>query len=88
MNSSMHGKDILTNNGVTNITHIGFWILIENTEYFVPFDHYPCFKNATIHQITDFRIISPDQLYWESLDCDIELKALKDPQNYPLQFQK
>jgi len=88
MTLSKHGIDILINNCVTNITNIGFWVLIEKTEYFIPFNHYPCFKNATVEQISNFRLLSPEQLYWESLDCDIELKALVEPKNYPLEFSK
>lgn len=88
MNSYSHGNDTLTNNGVTNITSIGFWVLVNNVEYFVPFSLYPCFMSATVKQIMDVKILSPDQLYWESIDCDIELNALRTPENYPLQFSK
>ncbi|MFP4289564.1 MAG: DUF2442 domain-containing protein [Bacteroidota bacterium] len=88
MNSSKHGKDILINNTVTNITNIGFWVLVNNKEYFIAFEHYPCFRGATIEQITSFKMLSPDQLHWQSLDCDIELKALREPDNYPLSFKK
>ncbi len=87
MTSFNHGKDILTSNYVTNITSIGFWILIDQTEYFIPFKEYPLFRQATIEQINAVKMLSPDQLYWESLDIDIELKALKEPHNYPLKFK-
>jgi len=84
----LNGKDTLINNGVTNITNIGFWILVNEIEYFVPFNEYPCFRKATVSQIEDFKVLSPNQIYWETLDCDIELEALKNPQNYPLKFVK
>lgn len=88
MTLSGHGNDTLTNSCVTNITSIGFWVLVNNVEYFVPFSLYPWFRGATIEQIMDVKVLSPDQLYWESIDCDIELKALKTPENYPLQFSE
>jgi len=86
MSSSEHGSTTLINNGITNITNIGFWVLVNRKEYFVPFEHYPCFRKATIEQIADFKISLPGQLYWESLDCDIELDALSNPEAFPLHF--
>jgi hypothetical protein len=86
MTLSKHGKGIFINDCITNITNVGCWMLIDQVEYFIPFNEYPVFRQATIEQIHDFKKLSPDQVYWESLDCDIELKALKEPQNYPLQF--
>ncbi len=88
MSSSVHGSNTLINDGVTNITSIGFWILINKKEYFIPFKHYPLFKKASIEQIADFKLLSPKQLHWESLDCDIELDALSEPHAYPLHFSK
>jgi hypothetical protein len=81
-----HGKDISTNDRVTNITRVGFWILIDQIEYFIPFNKYPVFRQATIEQINNIALLTPDQVYWKSLDCDIELKALQEPLNYPLKF--
>jgi hypothetical protein len=88
MSSSTHGSDTLISDGVTNITNIGFWILIDRKEYFVPFDYYPHFRKASIDQIADFKLLSPKQLHWESLDCDIELDALSDPKVFPLHFSE
>jgi len=61
--------------------------LIDNNEYFVPFTDYPFFRKATIEQIIDFEMLSPHQLYWKSLDCDIELMALANPQQFPLLYK-
>ncbi|MDP4266956.1 MAG: DUF2442 domain-containing protein [Bacteroidota bacterium] len=82
----MNGTDISACN-VTNITSVGFWILIDNQEYFVPFAEYPFFKNATINDILNLKMISPKQLFWEKLDCDIELDALQNPESFPLLFK-
>jgi hypothetical protein len=87
MNLPEHGNSILTNNEVTNISKHGFWILIERNEYFVPFNDYPLFKKATVEQIIDFEMLSPHQLFWKSLDCDIELAALESPQQFPLFYK-
>jgi hypothetical protein len=87
MSLSEHGNSILTNNEVTNISKHGFWILINSNEYFVPFNEYPEFKKATIDQIINFEMLSPIQLHWKSIDCDIELSALEKPQHFPLKYK-
>ena len=86
MSLSVLGNNISINNTVTNITTIGFWLLIQGKEYFVPFAEYPCFKTATIIDIQDFTLFSPTQLHWKNLDCDIELDALQSPNNFPLHY--
>ena len=72
---------------VTNITSMGFWILIDNKEYFIPFDDYPAFRIATIAQIYAVQRLSPTQFYWSELDIDIELDALEHPDQYSLAFR-
>jgi hypothetical protein len=53
----------------------------------VPFADYPLFKKATIEQIIDFVMLSPHQLHWKSLDCDIEISALESPHQFPLYYK-
>lgn len=87
MNSLKHGKPTLAGS-VTNISKVGFWILVNDKEYFVPFSNYPEFKNAKIDEIFNVQFLSPSQLYWQSLDCDIELEALEAPERFPLRFHR
>ena len=69
---------------VTNIGNVGFWLLVDGQEYFVPFQDYPAFKQASVVQIFNLQRLSPGQLYWPDLDIDIELDALRRPEHYPL----
>ena len=69
---------------VTNIEPLGFWVLVDDREYFVPFDDYPVFKGASIQQIFQMQRLSPTQLHWPDLDADIEIEALEQPEHYPL----
>jgi hypothetical protein len=69
---------------VTNISSAGFWILVDDVEYFIPFGDYPVFKKATVQQIFNFRRLSPNQLHWPDLDADVEIEALENPDEYPL----
>ena len=72
---------------VTNITRLGFWLLVDEQEYFVPFADYPAFRDATVAQIIALKCASPGQIHWPALDADIELDALARPESYPLGFQ-
>jgi len=72
---------------VTNISLQGFWLLVDDREYFVPFSDYPRFRDATVAQIHALRRSGPGQIHWPALDADIELEALANPDGYPLSFQ-
>jgi len=63
------------------------WILIEDKEYFIPFKDYPCFRESSLDQIFKIRYYPSGQLYWEELDIDIDLKALSEPESFPLIFR-
>lgn len=92
MSSGQHGIATLANkdasfNEVTDIIAAGFWLLVDDREYFVPFDDYPAFREATVAQIYAVQRLGPNQFYWPELDIDIELDALEKPEEYPLQFK-
>jgi hypothetical protein len=48
---------------VTNIELLGFWVLVDDKEYFVPFADYPVFQGAPIQQIFQMQRLSPTQLH-------------------------
>lgn len=73
---------------VTSITQAGFWLLVDDKEYFVPFADYPEFKQVTVEQICNTKRVGPDIFTWEELDIDIELGALAEPEKYPLGFKR
>jgi hypothetical protein len=85
MNSKKRGKRIYASE-VTAVGRDGFWIISQDMEYFVPFNNYPVFRQATVEQIYCLEEIAPGQLRWEMLDVDIELEALQNPERYPLKF--
>lgn len=72
---------------VTNIGAAGFWMLVDDKEYFVSFDDYPVFWKATVAQIYAVQRSSPTQFHWPELDADVELQALEHPERYPLAFR-
>jgi hypothetical protein len=79
-------SDAAVKSQITNIEKDGFWLLTNDGEFFISFEQYPAFKKATVEQIFDFAEHFGD-FYWERLDIDIELEALKHPENYPLKFE-
>ena len=68
---------------VTNISHLGFWLLVDDKEYFVPFQDYPGFLDASVLQIYKVQKIGPGQFHWPELDIDIELDDLDEPSVVP-----
>lgn len=86
---SLEQRGVATSHSeVTNITNIGFWLLVDDREYFVPFADYPVFKKATVAQIYTVEKLSPTQFHWPELDADIELEALAHPERYSLVFHE
>ena len=88
MKSLATGKSTFRNSEITAITNLGFYILIGDKEYLVPFSEYPAFRQCSVDAIYDYEMLSPKQIYWKALDCDIELDALQKPEHYPLLYKK
>jgi Protein of unknown function (DUF2442) len=64
--------------------HNGFWVLLGGEELFVPFEHFPWFKNATVEQISDLEWPTPNHLYWPQLDADLSVESIRNPMAFPL----
>jgi hypothetical protein len=86
MDSSKSGISISVCN-ITSINDLGFWVLVNNKEYFIPFSDYQGFKDSSINQIFNIKFHPPSQLHWEELNIDIELNALIQPESFPLIFK-
>jgi hypothetical protein len=83
MKSSTHGKNI-SKPEIANISEHGFWIFIEPTEYFLPFEQFPWFKQASVGQITNIQLMHKSHLYWPDLDVDLSLAIIQSPEKYKL----
>ena len=81
-----HGKNT-SSVEIVQISLHGFWLLVEGVEYFLPFEEFPWFKEATVTQIHDVRFLHGFHLYWPQLDVDLELQSLKDLEKYPLVYR-
>jgi hypothetical protein len=69
---------------VTHVSKHGFWLLLENEELLVSFEHFPWFKKATIEQLTDVQWPTTNHLYWPQLDADVSVESIRNPAEFPL----
>ena len=83
MKSAKHGKSTSAVE-VTNVSKHGFWLLIGDQERFIPFKHFPWFRDAAIGQLLNVELPAPHHLYWPDLDVDIEVESIEHPERYPL----
>ena len=83
MKSKTPGIDI-SEVEILNIDVHGIWLFVKGKEYFLPFDEFPWFKNATVANILNVEFHHGFHLYWPSLDVDLELNSLEDTSETPL----
>lgn len=83
MTSARHGQSTLAVE-VTNVSPHGFWLLVEQREYFVPFKDFPWFRDASIAELMKVELPSTHHLYWPELDIDLAVESLDHPERYPL----
>ena len=83
MRSARHGQSTSVPE-VTNVSQHGLWLLIDAEELFVPFDHFPWFRNASIAAVTNVQRPSPDHLRWPDLDVDLTVQSIRHPEDFPL----
>ena len=69
---------------VLNVSPHGFWIMVSDREYFLGFDLFPWFRNATLNQLFNVELHHREHLYWPELDIDLDLNRNEHPENYPL----
>ena len=72
---------------VLDILIHGIWVYIDEKEYFLPYKNFPWFKEASVSEIHNIKLLNPNHLYWPDLDVDLELDSIKHPQNYPLAYR-
>jgi hypothetical protein len=69
---------------VTNISRHGVWLLVDDREFFMPFDEFPWFKKAPIDSVLHLERPRRDHLHWPALDVDLTLDSIEHPEKYPL----
>lgn len=70
--------------GVTGITPFGIWLLLREEEKFLPLEHFPWFRDATVAQICAVERPSEQHLYWPELDIGLAVESIDHPGRFPL----
>jgi len=69
---------------VTNVSRHGLWLLVGDEELFLPFEHFPWFRHASIEKISVVERQTADHLYWPLLDIDLSADSIRTPDAFPL----
>ncbi len=69
---------------IGNIDQHGFWLLMDDKEYFLPYEDFPWFLKASIDQILNVQLLHENHLHWPALDVDLSLDSLTQPESFPL----
>lgn len=69
---------------VTNVSRHGLWLLVGDEELFLPFEHFPWFRDASIERISVVERHTADHLYWPLLDIDLSVESIRTPNAFPL----
>ena len=62
----------------------GLWLLVGDEELFLPFEHFPWFRDASIEKISVVERQTADHLYWPLLDIDLTVESIRTPDAFPL----
>lgn len=72
---------------VTHISRHGLWLLLGRRELFMPFEHFPWFRDASVAAVQDVEWQHSRHLYWPQLDVDIAVESIEHPERFPLVAQ-
>ena len=87
MKSQKRGK-VTSVAEVQNVSKTGIWVFVDGAEYFLSYKDYPWFKDATVSQIYNLKMVRGHHLHWPDIDVDLELESLKHPEKYPLTYKE
>ena len=71
---------------VMQVSQRGFWLYLAaaKQEYYLSFEHFPWFADATVRQLSRVEVERGHILHWPELDIDLDLSRIEHPEHYPL----
>ena len=69
---------------VTQIDKQGIWLLIGEKEFFLSFENFPWFRNASVDAIHNVELLNERHLHWPDLDIDLAVESIEHPERFPL----
>ena len=85
MKSKTHGSAVASVK-VTDISPEGVAIVIDGRAFFMPYDGFPWFRNASAAAVRNVHRLGPRHLHWPDLDVDLEPESIEFPERFPLIF--
>lgn len=83
MKSALIGNDTFEAE-VLNVSPHGFWLFAAGKEYFLGFNDFPWFRNASVAQLFNVEFSHGHHFYWPELDVDLDLERIEHPEKFPL----
>ena len=68
---------------VTQISIGGIWILIDDKEFFLPFEKFPRFRSATVGAIHNVQLVNKRNLHWPDLKIDLSVESIGKAEHVP-----
>jgi hypothetical protein len=78
------------NTSIVEVTHIdsrSLWLYVDGNEYYMPFDEFPWFADATVRQMCNVERHGNEHFYWPALDVDLTLDMIEYPDKYPRKYK-
>jgi len=69
---------------VSGISPHGIWLFLGDREVFLPFAHFPWFRDASVAGVLHVERPQPHHLYWPELDVDLDVESILHPERFPL----
>jgi hypothetical protein len=69
---------------ITNIDMQGIWLLMNDKEFFLPFERFPWFRDATVGEIHNVRLEGDSELHWPDLKVRLPVSSIGTPTPIPV----
>jgi hypothetical protein len=69
---------------ITNIDMQGIWLLMNDKEFFLAFEQFPGFRDATVGEIHNVRLEGDSELHWPDLKVRVPVTSIGTPTPIPV----
>jgi len=73
--------------GLAGFDKHGIWLLVRGSEYFLPYEQFPWFRDASVRDVLHVGLLHEQHLHWPALDVDLSLESLRTPEAFPLTYE-
>jgi len=86
----MKSQTLGASTSIVEVTHIdsrSLWLYVDGKEYFMSFEDFPWFADATVRQISNVERHGAKHFHWPAIDVDLTLEMIEHPENYPRKYK-